>query len=545
MKFKDFKSTNDLKKMSNEDLIELAEDIREILLEKILTKGGHLGSNLGVVELTISLLKNFDYKNSKFLYDTGYQSYAYKMLTDRKDFLEKKETYDGYSIFQEINEGDWYSGGHTSISAAWAGGYNLLKDNKTVIEIMGDGALASSIGLGGLLNFSPDNKSQKGLFIFNDNKQGIGLNKFNYLDWEKIATGMGYEYYLVNDGHNFDKLQKAWDFYNNSKKSVFVHIETIKAKGANIQNPEESMHYYIPPKPTKESSYVSSSKQLNNFFDKKMSKSNDVYCIIAGLTYAMGYDNLRKKYPNNWIDVGISEEIAIVQAAALAQAGKEVYVIMRPPFIQRCYDQFIHDIVRNNSNMTILIAYFGNIEALGDSHHAVYDIAMFNSFDSIHSFLPLTTKEFELSLEAAKKYKHTKVIRYPGLLLNNDLCNDINGWKKVIDNNASKVVITYSNECNLLEDYINKNNIHVDLICALTLNPIDKKMLSSLSKKELYFYEPVHGFNTLASRVEREFPNLKIRVFTYRNDLLGKWDVERIKKENKMDLDTFFKEIHG
>ncbi|QEH61864.1 1-deoxy-D-xylulose-5-phosphate synthase [Spiroplasma chinense] len=541
MLLKDYKGINDLKDLDNQGLEELSQDLRNAIIAENEANGGHLGSNLAVVELTVSLLKHFQDK-AKILFDTSYQAYSYKRLTDRFDIFENMHKIDGYSIFQETHEGDPYSGGHTSISAAWASGYKKI-DNELVIEVIGDGSLASSIGLGGMLNFASDLKN-KGLFILNDNKQGIGINKFNYLNWELIAKGMDFDYIEVQDGHDFDELEKAWKFFESSSKNVFVKVNSEKAKGYKVLTPEQALHYTYPKNytPSQDKTFISSVEVFVNQLDEILKDKNS-YVYMAGMMYAFGLSEVAKKYPGQIIDAGIAEEIAMIEAAAAANLGKKVYLIIASSFFQRTYDQIVHDLIRNNSNLTIIIAG-ANYSLIGDSHHGIYDLNMYNAFESILIYQPSTVGEFNKALFDLN-YKGTKVIRVEDLIENVENKVDLNKWTYDVNVDANKVVIAYGSSYEKLKKYIQENNLNVGLVKAVSLNPIDKDLIQQLvdDNKQIYTYELVFAKNNLASSIRVKFENTLIKDFSFRKNIIGRASDDYIMKNNNLDFDTVFKSI--
>lgn len=540
MNLKNYKQLSDLKTLSCENLKTLSSDIRESIYNEVQKNGGHLGSNLAVVDLTISLLSYFG-DDAQYLFDTGYQAYAYKLLTTRPDVLENMHKINGYSVFQEIEEGDLYSGGHTSISAAWASGYKKFLKNNIIIEIIGDGSLATSVGLGGMLNFASDNSS-KGLFILNDNKQGIGVNKFNYLDWQKIATGMDFVYYEVEDGHDFCELKKAWDFFSKSSKNVFIKVNTTKAYGISVPNPDQAWHYHSIS--TSKNNVFSATKLVKEELDIIFKNNSDAVLFSAGMMYSYGLIDLQKKYPTQIFDTGISEEIAIIEAAAAANLNKQVYVMINSSFFQRTYDQLVHDIIRNKSNITIFITSVG-INLIGDSHHGIYDLNMYNIFEEIKIYHPSTTGELKSIIKEVDKYRGVKIIRLEDDLITDYTKKNIEKWQYEINESANKVLITYGKSYDLLKTYITKNKINVGLINAVSLTPLDKDLLKNLfeQKKEIYTYELVMQKNNLAANIRALFKDYKIIDFSFKKTTIGRADEQYILKQNDLDFKTIFKNI--
>jgi 1-deoxy-D-xylulose-5-phosphate synthase len=542
MKLSEYRHVNDLKQLSNTELAELAGDLRAAVIKECEEFEGHLGSNLAVVELTISLLRHFGFQNTRYLFDTSYQAYSFKRLTDRPDFYDLVHSPDGYSIFQEIGEGDPFSGGHTSISAAWAAGYNFVNDEKQTIEIMGDGALATSIGLGGMLNFA---KTQnKGLFILNDNKQGIGVNPYDYLDWKAIATGMKYTYFEV-DGHDFDAMEQIWTAYDKATGPVFVKANTIKALGYEKPfNHDEALHYIdfnAKPTPGKISSFKILKEEM---YQNILEHDQDALFFVAGFGYGYGLEKWRRQYPNRVMEVGISEEIALIEAAAAANAGKHPYLFMGATFFQRCYDQIVHDVIRNSSNITIVIVN-ASITNIGDSHHGIYDLNMYNAFENVQVFCPSSKGEMHQAFVESQKYHGPKAIRLQGeVACDETVPSSIYNWNH-IKHGGKKVVISYHDFFHALEDYVATNKLPIDVVNATSLNPIDEKLIQKLIDENytIYTYEHTFWKNNLASSIRAHFPNIIVKDYSFKNIFIGRWGMKEMMERNEMDLATVTNQI--
>ncbi|WP_146638181.1 hypothetical protein [Spiroplasma clarkii] len=385
-----------------------------------------------------------------------------------------------------------------------------------------------------MLNFAGDD-THKGLFILNDNKQGIGINKFNYLDWEKIAKGMNFEYFEVVDGHDFDQLQAAWEFFAKAKKSVFVKVNTIKAYGLKAPNPDQALHYYSLSKTTP--GIISPVKVIVEEMDKLLQDKNAVL-FSAGMMYTYNLVELQKKFPNQVFDTGISEEIALIEAAAAANQNKTVYFMVYSSFAQRTYDQFVHDVVRNNSNINIIITGAGH-QSIGDSHHGIYDLNMYNIFKNVRSYQPSSTGELYAAIADLSKHQGIKLIRCEDDILIDSKQPNINQWDYEVNLDAVKVLITYGRSYYDWKKFIIANNLPLGLVKATTLNPIDEKLLQKLiaENKQLYTYELVMYKNNLAANIRECFKTSIIKDFAFSQITIGRADLNEILKENHLDLD--------
>ena len=461
---------NDLKKLNIKDKEQLAEEIRQYILEIVSENGGHLASNLGVVELTIALHSVFNVPTDKIIWDVGHQTYVHKILTGRKEKMKTLRKLNGIAGFPKTNESevDCFNTGHssTSISAAlgMARARDLKGENNSVIAVIGDGALTGGMALEAL-NDAGCSKT-KMTVILNDNEMSIsknigGMNMFlSKLRTKKLYTksnislkkiinkipiigkpfvkivqrikrsikqliipkmffeDIGFTYLGPVDGHNIEQLENILKLSKQIETPVLIHVLTKKGKGYKIaeENPDK-FHATAPfnldngmPKKQKEKDY---SKAFGDKIIELANKNKKIVAITASMKDGTGLAEFQKKYPNRFFDVGIAEQHAISMAAGMAKEGMIPVVPIYSSFYQRAYDQVIHDIAIQNLPVIMCVDRAGVVGADGETHQGTLDMAFFRLVPNLVIMAPKDFKELEDMLEFAVTLNKPVVIRYP------------------------------------------------------------------------------------------------------------------------------------
>ncbi len=460
----------DVKKLTLKKKEKLAEEIREYIIKIVSENGGHLASNLGVVELTIALHSVFDVPKDKIVWDVGHQSYVHKIITGRRNALKDIRKLNGIAGFPKTNESesDCFNTGHssTSISAAlgMARARELQGKDDNVIAVIGDGALTGGMALEAL-NDAGYSKC-KMTVILNDNEMSIspnvgGLNNFlgklrtkrlytrtNNLLKNQISSiplvgkptvtavqrikrsikqlvihkmffeDIGFTYLGPVDGHNIEKLESILELSKQVNGPVLIHVLTKKGKGYKFaeENPDK-FHATSPfdiktgePKHKKRKDYS------KVFGDKliELAKENDkVVAVTASMKNGTGLAQFAKEFPYRIFDVGIAEQHAITMAAGMAKEGMIPVVPIYASFYQRAYDQVIHDVAMQNLPVIMCADRAGIVGADGETHQGTLDMAFFRLVPNLTIMAPKDFKEFEDMLEFAVKLKKPVVIRYP------------------------------------------------------------------------------------------------------------------------------------
>ena len=463
-------SPEDVKILNDEAKKQLAEDIRNYILEIVAENGGHLASNLGVVELTIALHSVFDLPKDKIVWDVGHQAYVHKILTGRKEQLKTLRKLNGIAGFPKTSESemDCFNTGHSSTSISAALGMARARDiegkNNNVIAVIGDGALTGGMALEAL-NDAGYSKTRITV-ILNDNEMSIsknigGLNMFlsklrtkkTYTKSnisakkiikkipvigkpivkivQKIKRGIkqliipkmffediGFRYLGPVDGHNEAELERMLKITKELDGPILLHVLTKKGKGYKIaeENPDK-FHATGPFNIENGESKKAKKPDYSKIFGQKLvelARKNDrIVAITASMKDGTGLSNFAKEFPNRFFDIGIAEQHALGLAAGMAKEGTIPVVPIYSSFYQRCYDQVIHDIAMQNLPVVMCVDRAGIVGADGETHQGTLDMAFFRLVPNLTILAPKDFKELEDMLEFAINLKKPVIIRYP------------------------------------------------------------------------------------------------------------------------------------
>ena len=465
------KGPEDLKKLTSEELSQLAEEIRAFLIEKISHTGGHLASNLGVVELTIALFRTFDLPEDKIIWDVGHQSYTHKILSVRRMEFDELRQYGGLSGFPKRKESpyDSFDTGHssTSISAGLgiAQGRDILGEDYKVVSVIGDGALTGGMAYEALNNAARMKKNF--IIILNDNKMSIsenvgGMSRYlgglrtgaGYNDLKKnvadtleripvvggrmidkikrtknsikqlfipgmLFENMGITYLGPVDGHNIPALCKVLKEAQKLDHAVLVHVLTKKGKGYEPAEKNPAHFHGVSPfdiktgKPLAEKKYPT----YTDVFSKKLCQLGETHPELVAVTAAMpdgtGVAAFGKKFPDRFFDVGIAEAHAVTSAAGMAAAGLRPVVAVYSSFLQRGYDQILHDVCIQNLPVLFAVDRAGLVGSDGETHQGIFDYSYLTSIPNMSVAAPKNLWELRAMLDFAMDYKAPFAIRYP------------------------------------------------------------------------------------------------------------------------------------
>ena len=465
------KGPEDLKKLTSEELSQLAEEIRAFLIEKISHTGGHLASNLGVVELTIALFRTFDLPEDKIIGDVGHQSYTHNILSGRRMEFDELRQYGGLSGFPKRKESpyDSFDTGHssTSISAGVgiAQGRDILGEDYKVVSVIGDGALTGGMAYEALNNAARMKKNF--IIILNDNKMSIsenvgGMSRYlgglrtgaGYNDLKKnvadtleripvvggrmidkikrtknsikqlfipgmLFENMGITYLGPVDGHNIPALCKVLKEAQKLDHAVLVHVLTKKGKGYEPAEKNPAHFHGVSPfdiktgKPLAEKKYPT----YTDVFSKKLCQLGETHPELVAVTAAMpdgtGVAAFGKKFPDRFFDVGIAEAHAVTSAAGMAAAGLRPVVAVYSSFLQRGYDQILHDVCIQNLPVLFAVDRAGLVGSDGETHQGIFDYSYLTSIPNMSVAAPKNLWELRAMLDFAMDYKAPFAIRYP------------------------------------------------------------------------------------------------------------------------------------
>lgn len=543
----------DLKTMNLAELEQLASEIRAFLIEQLSATGGHLASNLGVVELTLAIHYLFDSPTDKFIFDVGHQSYVHKMLTGRKDRFSTLRKYKGLSGFVKRveSEHDVWEAGHSSTSLSAAMGMAIARDAKgesnRVVAVIGDGALTGGMAFEALNHIGHERK--KVMVILNDNEMSIAPNvgalhhylgkirsgkpynkvkdELEYLLKKIPAIGgtiakslervkdslkylvmngvlfeeLGYTYFGPLDGHHLPQLIESLKSADNVDGPVLLHVVTVKGKG--YQPAEADSHKWHGISPYKIESgkvlkAVGAPPMYTEVFGRtliELARSDEkIIAVTPAMPGGSGLLEFAAEFPKRMFDVGIAEQHAATMCAALAMDGMKPVFAVYSTFLQRAYDQVVHDICRHNANVVFAIDRAGFVGADGETHHGVYDIAFLRHIPNIVVMMPKDENELRHMLKTAIDYEQGPIaVRYPrtngiGVKLDEKLQPIPIGTWEVLREGKQAAVIAVGPMVQLAEEAAHalaKENIHIYVVNARFIKPLDAEVLSMLAKKRI------------------------------------------------------------
>ena len=562
---KEIKNPEFLRDLSYDELELLSSDIRTYLLDVMSRNGGHVSSNLGVVESTISLCKNFDFLKDKIIFDVGHQSYTYKLLTGRN--LETLRQKDGISGFQKVNESpyDHFECGHSSTSISVANGMAIARDlnneDYNVIAYIGDASVVNGLAFEALNNAS--GHKHKIIIVLNDNDMAISKSRgavarlfrrastshfytrsksilrkisprffVSFLSKIKnffkrhllITTGfdiLGYKTIGPIDGHDIKTLDKAFKKAKALEDSVVVHIKTIKGKGFKYAENDKTGDWHgvdkfdIETGEIKKCSTMSWSEYVGNEVVEFMGENEQTVLITPAMINGSYLGQAFEKYPDRCVDVGIAEEHATTLSGGLGQLGKHPIVSMYSTFIQRAYDEIIHDVARMNISSTYLVDRSGLVGKDGDTHQGLYDESFLINMPNTIVAMPSSGHQVRFLLNESLKHNCPFFIRYPkeGIKYNdNDLPLMFGKWQVLRDSKKDIAIISVGPLTTDLYNLIKDKNIDVTLVDALFVKPLDDELLKSLlNKKKIIIYDAYSTVNGFIQSVKSRLLDLSYK----------------------------------
>ncbi|MDV2685154.1 1-deoxy-D-xylulose-5-phosphate synthase [Alkalihalophilus lindianensis] len=553
MKLEEFKNPSVLKNYSKQDMADLAEDIRSFLIEKLSVTGGHLGPNLGVVELTLALHQLFESPKDKFLWDVGHQAYVHKILTGRADQFDQLRQYKGLCGFPKRNESehDVWETGHSSTSLSAAMGMAVARDLKgtdeNVVAIIGDGALTGGMALEALNHIGHEQKDL--IVVLNDNEMSIAPNvgalhsvlgrlrtagKYKKAKEEleqlikkipafggKIATTaervkdslkyllvsgiffeeMGFTYLGPVDGHDLDDLKENLLYAKKTKGPVLIHVLTKKGKGYEpAENDEKGTWHGLGPYKIESGEVVKKPgpPSYSGVFAETLKKvardDKRIVAITAAMPGGTKLDVFAKEFPDRMIDVGIAEQHATTMAAGLATQGMKPVFAVYSTFLQRGYDQIVHDVCRQNLNVLFAIDRAGLVGADGETHQGVFDIAYLRHLPNMKILMPKDENELQHMIYTATQYNDGPIaVRYPrgngyGIKMDETLkVLPIGKWE-TLHEGSEACILSFGTMLPVAQeaaDQLASQGISIKLVNANSAKPLDEELLHEIAKANM------------------------------------------------------------
>lgn len=433
-------SPKDLKRLTRPELTRLCGEIRERLLARLSATGGHVGSNLAVVEITVALHALFDSPRDQIVFDVSHQCYAHKILTGRRAAYEDPALYASVGGFTQPaeSEHDLFSIGHTSTAISLATGLARARDlrgeKRHIIAVVGDGALSGGEAFEGLNNASA---LHSGLIVLvNDNEMSIARNQgglYRNLELLRQTDGqaacnlfkaMGFDYRFVREGNDLDAVMDALTEVKETERPVVVHIRTTKGKGYPFAEADKESWHYMGPfdrltgKPLQSPGQAETYEALTrDFMADRMRKDRAVVAVTAGTPKIFGFpEALRREFPDQFVDVGIAEAHAVSMISGIAKNGGKPVFGVSSSFLQRAYDQLSQDLALNHSPAVILV-FFSGISQGSQTHMGVFDIPLTINIPGLLCLSPTCREEYIRMLEWGIEQTETPVIiRVPGVI---------------------------------------------------------------------------------------------------------------------------------
>lgn len=540
--------------MSIDQLESLSEDIRTFLIKTLSKTGGHIGPNLGVVELTIALHKSFNSPKDKIIWDVGHQSYVHKILTGRADQFATLRKYKGLCGFPKMSESehDVWETGHSSTSLSAAMGMaiarDLKKEDSYIVPVIGDGALTGGMALEALNHIGDEKKDM--IVVLNDNEMSIAPNvgalhhilgrlrtagKYNWVKDELefllkkipavggrlaataerlkdslkylLVSGMffedlGFTYLGPIDGHQYEALFENIEYAKKTKGPVLLHVITKKGKGYNpAENDTVGTWHGTGQYKIDTGDFIKPvggppgwSKLVSDTVLKMAREDKRIVAITPAMPVGSKLEKFAKEFPNRMYDVGIAEQHATTTAAGLATQRMKPFLAIYSTFLQRAYDQVVHDIARQNLNVFLGIDRAGLVGADGETHQGVFDIAFLRHVPNMVLMMPKDENEGQHMVYTALKYDDGPIaMRYPrgngiGVPLDSELKKiPIGTWETLKEGNDVAILTFGTTIPMALEaaEKLEKKGISVKVVNARFIKPLDEQMLVDILKMDI------------------------------------------------------------
>ncbi|MEK4521782.1 1-deoxy-D-xylulose-5-phosphate synthase [Psychrobacillus sp. FSL W7-1457] len=543
-----------LKRLDNEQLKDLSEDIRSFLIEKLSVTGGHIGPNLGVVELTVALHKAFNSPDDKFLWDVGHQAYVHKILTGRADQFDTLRQFKGLCGFPKMieSEHDVWEAGHSSTSLSAAMGMakarDIQKKKNFVIPIIGDGALTGGMALEALNHIGHEKTDM--IVILNDNEMSIApnvgalhnvlgklrthgtynkakdeieslLKKIPAVGGKLAGTAerlkdslkyllvsgaffeeLGFTYLGPIDGHSFEDLEENLKNAKKMKGPVLIHVITKKGKGFKPAEQDKIGTWHgTGPYKMETGDFVKSASKAPSWSAlvaetaRRLAREDSrIVAITPAMPVGSKLEGFASEFPDRMFDVGIAEQHATTMAAGMAAEGMKPLLVIYSTFLQRAYDQVLHDICRQKLNVVIGIDRSGLVGADGETHQGVFDISFLRHMPNMVIMMPKDENEGQHMVKTAFDYSDGPIaLRYPrgnglGVPMDEELTPIPIGSWEVLKEGSQAVILTFGTTIPMAlkaADELSKLNISVEVVNARFIKPLDEAMLKDIHSRNM------------------------------------------------------------
>ena len=605
---------NDIQKIDKKDLPQLAQEIRAFLIEKISENGGHLGSNLGVVELTMAMHLSFHLPEDKMIWDVGHQSYTHKILTGRRDGFDTLRKYGGMSGFPKRKESacDAFDTGHSSTSISAGLGYamasQLKGDNNYVVSVIGDGSLTGGMAWEALNNAS--RLKRNFIIVLNDNNMSIAENVGGFSEYlnqvrtreryqnlkagventlsrlpgrgEQLIRGirktknsikqffvpgmlfeeMGLTYLGPYDGHDIDQLMRAFKEAKQVNGAVLLHVCTQKGQGYEPAMRHPARFHGAEPfvietgLPKKKRIKANYTDIFSTVMRKMGDREPDVVAVTAAMPDGTGLKRFHNMFPDRFFDVGIAEQHAVTFAAGLAAAGLKPVVAVYSSFLQRAYDQVIHDVCIQNLHVIFAIDRAGLVGSDGETHQGIFDLSYLSSIPNMTVMAPKNKWELSDMMKFAVRYDGPIALRYPRGEAYDGLSRfrlpiEYGKWETIYDENEIALLAVGSMVKTAVEvrDRLRQMGYGCTLVNARFVKPLDQEAIRTLQAEHqllVTMEENVKsgGFGEAVLEYLNEIKSqTRAMVIALPDDYVEHGNVDLLKQECGIDADSVVKKI--
>lgn len=566
------------------ELRQLSQEIRTLLIKTISKNGGHLASNLGVVDLTIALHYCFDSPKDKIVFDVGHQAYTHKILTGRLKKFHTLRKYDGLSGYLKLSESvhDAFGAGHvgTAISAAlgFAEARDILKQKYEVVAVVGDGSMTNGQTFEGINNIG--NTETNITIVLNDNKWSISKNVGGIAKYlEKLSSikldeepdtnfgsffhALGFKYFGPIDGHDIAQMISVFNISKQLPGPKIIHVITRKGNGyLYSENHPDTFHAVSPfilesGKTAKDVKNLTYTKAFGNTLLKIARKDPKIVAITAAMPSGTGVDRFAEEFPQRFYDTGIAEAHAVTFAAALALKGLKPIVAIYSTFLQRAYDQILHDVALQKIPVIFAIDRAGIVGSDGPTHHGLFDLSYLRNIPNLTIWVPKDENELQQMLYSATFHKGGPIaIRYPrgtgqGVGMSRELIkNDFSKAEKIISGKDGAIIAIGSMVYPAISaaEKLSKDNIFVSVYNARSVKPVDSEMVKEAAKTgHILTVEENILEGGFGSAILEELDRLNINnVRTHRIGISGfveHGEVEFLKEKYGLDSENIYKQF--
>ena len=606
-----FNNSNDLKKLNTEEKVILAQELRDMILDTVSKNGGHLASNLGIVELTIALHSCFNLPEDKIIWDVGHQSYVHKILSGRKNEFNTLRQLGGIAGFPRTSESEYdaFDTGHSSTSISVALGMaearDIKEENNKIIAVIGDGALTGGMALEALNDAG--NSASNVIVILNDNEMSISknvggisrfltklrtrkwytranikakkvINKIPYIGTKFVKLvqrikrsikqviipkmyfeDIGFKYLGPVDGHNIERLESILNVSKQIDGPILIHVITKKGKGYKFaeENPDKfhsTSKFNLETGEKEGGSKKDYSKVMGNKLTEIAEYNKNVVAITAAMQDGTGLKGFAEKFPKRIFDVGIAEQHAIGMAAGMAKNGIIPVVPIYSSFLQRAYDQLVHDVCLQELPVVICVDRAGIVGNDGETHQGTLDVAFLSTIPNMNIMAPKNFEELEKMLEFAVELKKTIAIRYPRGGESKEKfenCKDIEYGKAEILKEGKDVTIIGSGKTVArameLSRKLEEDKIKTEVINVRFIKPLDKETIlnSAMKTKKVIIIEDNIYTSSISQNVQslimsEGLNNIKVFSYTYPDEYIKHGSVSEIEKSYGLDVQSIY-----